>query len=256
MQFVRAFFISYKQLRYIRPDHVMSMGGYISLPVCLAARMLKIPFDLYELNAVPGKAVVWLAPLARKIYVCFDEARAYFKPHKVVVSSYPLRFGVGDSMPKVRACMQLGLDETKKTLAILGGSQGSRSINELMKTFFKAHPQIVDKVQVIHQAGSLGVQGLKDFYRELGISALVYDYDHKLEYTYSAADLIIARAGAGSLFEIAFFKKRGIIVPLELSSTDHQVDNAYALQAVDKRQAAALGREPLFTVVKQREIPG
>ncbi len=254
LQFFRAFFISFRHLKRLRPDRVVSMGGYISLPVCLAARVLKIPVDLFELNAVPGKAVLWLAPLARKIYVCFDESRAYFKKYTVELTEYPLRFGPEDRMPEAGAHVQLGLDTSKKTLVILGGSQGSRSINELMKGFFVAHNEIAPKIQVIHQAGTHGLAALKEFYQSYGITALVYDYDHNLQYTYCAADLIIARAGAGTLFEIAFFEKQAIIIPLEIASTAHQVDNALAMQKLDKVRAGYAHRKPLLTVLHQRDI--
>lgn len=253
-QFMRAFFISFRQLKRMRPDRVVSMGGYISLPVCLAARALKIPVELFELNAVPGKAVLWLAPLARTIYCCFDEARAYFTKYHTELAEYPLRFGYEDRIATSGAQVQLGLDTKKKTLVILGGSQGSRSINELMKGFFLAYPQVAKTIQVVHQAGPHGLAQLKEFYKQLGVSALVYDYDHNLQYTYCAADLIIARAGAGTLFEIGFFEKKAIIIPLEVASTGHQVDNAFAMQHLDAMRAEYLKRKPLFTVIRQADI--
>ena len=124
------------------------MGGYISLSVCLAARILHIPIDLFELNAVPGKAVTWLAPLARKIYVCFDQTKSFFKKEKVELTEYPIRFGSEDRIPKASAQVQLGLDPWKVTLLVLGGSQGSRSINELIKKLFIDHPEFSFSVQV------------------------------------------------------------------------------------------------------------
>lgn len=254
LQCVRAFFISYKQLHRHRPDRVVSMGGYISFPVCLAARLLRIPLDLFELNAVPGRAILWLAPLARHIYVCFDQTKRYFNAKKVSLTEYPVRFNPEDRMPQASALVQLGLDTSKKTLLILGGSQGSRSINELIKNFFIAHPHLASHIQVIHQAGLRNDLALKEFYRSKGIQALVYDYDHNMQYSYCAADLIIARAGAGTLFEIGFFGKKAIIIPLEVSSTAHQVDNAYAMAALDEQRARYENHEPLFAVMRQADI--
>ncbi len=254
LQFLRSYFVSLRQFTRMRPEKVVSMGGYISLPVCLAARSLRIPIELFELNAVPGKAVLWLAPLARKIYVCFDEARAYFKKEKVALTEYPLRFSSQDRMLAASARIQLGLDPAKKTIVILGGSQGSRSINDLMKGFFNAHKKEAATMQVIHQAGSHGVAALKEFYHSLGIPAFVFDYDHNLQLSYCAADLIIARAGAGTLFEIGFFEKRALIIPLEVASTAHQVENAYAMRSLDEMRARYSNRTPLFTVVRQKEI--
>lgn len=254
LQCLRAVGISYHYLRKQRPDRVVSMGGYLSIPVCIAAWWLRIPIELFELNAEPGKAVLWLAPLARKVFIVFDEARAYFKKTPVQLTEYPLRFTANDRMPQASALVQLGLHPALKTIVILGGSQGSRSINELMQNFFSAYPELAGRIQVIHQAGARNVDDLVSLYNHLGIKAVVYDYDHNVQYTYCAADLIIARAGAGTLFEIGFFEKRAIIVPLEVSSTMHQVANAEAMVHLDKERARILHREPLFTVFRQKAI--
>lgn len=256
IQVIRAFFISNHFFAQYKPESVMSMGGIISMPVCLAARFRRIPFDLFELNAVPGKAVVWLAPLARHIYICFEEARAYFKKIPTTLTHYPLRFNQADRMTKEAACKHLGLDPFKKILVILGGSQGSHAINEMIKTFIEKYIDwaLASGLQVIHQTGAGQQEKYAKLYASLGIPALVFDYDHSLQYTYSAADLIIARAGAGSLFEIEFFQKKAIIIPLEIASTSHQLDNAYAMQKHDCIRASTAQQEPLFKVLRQQEI--
>ncbi len=244
-QFLRAFYRSFKYLYRERPDRVVSMGGYISLPVCLAAWVLRIPIELFELNAVPGKAVLWLAPLARTIYVCFKEASSFFDPQKTQIEEYPLRFSPSNLMTKAQSRAQLGLDREKKTLLIVGGSQGSRSINDLMLSFLKSDQELWPTIQIIHQVGSQDGAQVDAFYKERGVQAVVFDYAHDLQYSYAAADLVIARAGAGTLFELAFFEKKSIIIPLEVASTAHQVDNALAMMHM---------RPDLFKLVCQREI--
>ncbi len=237
-----SFCVSFKTLVQTKPERVISMGGSISVPVCLAAWCLRIPIDLFELNAVPGKAVMWLAPLADTVSVCFEQARSFFnRPVKVV--PYPLRFGPQDILSPDVAKRHLGLNQEKKTLLILGGSQGSRSINELMKQFFAHHH--LDAVQVIHQAGASNVPELKQFYADHKQDALVFDYVHELKYAYSAADLVIARAGAGTLFELQFFGKKSLLIPLEIATTAHQVDNALAMAQM---------RPDLFTVIRAADI--
>ncbi len=244
-EFVKAFFKSMGYLRAQRPERVVSMGGYISLPVSLAAWMLRIPVELFELNAVPGKAIRWLAPLAGKIYICFDEAKGYFKREKNMLTDYPLRFTAEDRVTQASGRIHLGLDQSKKTVLILGGSQGSKSINDLMIAVFKDRPDIASNIQVIHQAGASQEKPLEHFYEKHNIRALVFDYMHDLHYCYAAADLVIARAGAGTLFELLFFSKRAILIPLEIAMTDHQLDNAKALV----RQ-----RPDLFSLIRQGEI--
>lgn len=212
-----------------RPERVVSMGGYVSIPVVLAARLLRIPVDIFVLDAVPGKAQLWLRWFATHILICFKEAGSYFKGKKVTLVEYPLRFAAEDEVSPEAAKAQLGLNQAKKTLLILGGSQGSQSLNLIIREFFDAHPELALSVQVIHQAGPHGVRELEQFYKIAGIEALVFDYVHDLNYSYAASDLIIARAGAGTIFEIAFFEKRAILIPLEVSTTSHQLDNARAI---------------------------
>ena len=233
---MRAFYKSFMELRRAKPQRIVSMGGYISIPVCLAAWLLRIPIDLFELNAEPGKAIRWLTPLAHRVLTCFEEAQNYFPPEKVQSSPYPLRFTQADIIERETACKKLDLDPTKKILLVLGGSQGSQSLNKLIPALGKQYPHIC----IIHQAGPEAAR-LKEWYRQEKIDARVFEYLHELQYPYCAADLVIARSGTGTLFELLFFQKKALLVPLEVASTDHQVANAYAF---------ARKRPDLFTVVR------
>ncbi len=240
-----AFLISLRIFLRQRPERVVSMGGYVSIPVVLAARLLRIPVDLFVLDAVPGKAQLWLRAFAQHILICFKQAGSYFKHKKVTLVRYPLRFKAEDLLAPTAAITQLGLDHTKKTLLVLGGSQGSQSLNAIVHDLFAQHPELAKTVQVIHQAGPHGLHELEQFYKKLGIEALVFDYVHELQYSYAAADLIIARAGAGTIFEIAYFEKPAILIPLEVATTSHQLDNA---------EASAHDHPKLFTVYRQSDI--
>jgi len=247
LQFLRAFFRSLQVLKSKRPEKVVSMGGIISLPVCLAAWLLGIEIELFELNAVPGKAVRWLAPLATNISVCFKQAAKSFDYKKVQVLPYPVRFFNEHKLSLKKAKAHLGLPD-KKVILILGGSQGSQSINRLIQKFFTDHSKQASQIFIIHQTGasSLDQMSSKDFYgqlyADLGYEATVFDYLHDLHYYYCAADIVIARAGAGTLFELEFFAKKAIIVPLEFSAEGHQRYNALAMV---KR------RMDLFSFVRQ-----
>jgi UDP-N-acetylglucosamine--N-acetylmuramyl-(pentapeptide) pyrophosphoryl-undecaprenol N-acetylglucosamine transferase len=242
---LQAFMISLRALRRYRVERVVSMGGFISVPVCLAARFLQIPVHLYELNAVPGKAVRWLAPIAQTILVCFPEAAIFFDSRKVHRVDYPLRFGVGDTMSREAARAHFGITSSKKIVLVLGGSQGSQALNRLVKRFFEKN--VLTDSAVIHQTGSTQGDPKKEFdhfYKEQGVEAVVFAYTHELNIAYEAADLVISRAGAGSLFELLFFQKKSIIIPLEASAEAHQLENALSMCA----------RYPkLFTLVRQTD---
>lgn len=244
-QFIKCFFISCYNLYTYAPGKIVSMGGYISIPVALAGWLMAIPVELFELNAVPGRAAYQIARFASKINVCFAQAQKYFPEEKTHFVSYPLRFNKKENIGRLAACNKLMLDPSKKVLLVLGGSQGSRFINKLLKELSEHYFINHQDIQIIHQTGALDVEPLQLVYQKHNIVSHVFDYKHDLQLCYEAADLVIARAGAGTLFELAFFEKLAIIIPLETKITDHQLDNAYAMQEMHPE---------LFTVVRQQEI--
>ncbi|MBA3954765.1 UDP-N-acetylglucosamine--N-acetylmuramyl-(pentapeptide) pyrophosphoryl-undecaprenol N-acetylglucosamine transferase [Candidatus Dependentiae bacterium] len=244
-QCIGAFAQSIWYLAKQRPQKIVSMGGYISVPVCLAGWLLGVPIELYELNAVPGKAVLWLSPLATKILVCFPQAKKYFNHDKVAVVEYPFRFKPAQTVSKKDACKQLGLNPEHVVLLVLGGSQGSEFINTLIPDFFKYHQNLGKTISVIHQAGSYDLTVLTKLYSKYGIESVVFSYRPDLDICYAAADFVVARAGAGTLFEILFFKKPALIIPLQTTTTAHQKDNAFALQELNPK---------LFSVVDQKSV--
>lgn len=239
---IQSFWIILKTLRTYRPTQIISTGGYISIPVCLAAKMLGIPYDLYELNAVPGKAIKFLARLARTVYICFKDTSRYFA-RAATFTTYPVRFTEKDIIAREEALAQLSLTPApnQRTLFVAGGSQGSHALNEIIKKWALHNKDVC----IIHQAGTKDVTDLREFYHVHNITALVFDYRHDMQNCYAATDIVVARAGAGTLFELLFFKKKSIIIPLEITSTSHQLDNAHAIAR----------QEPmLFTVIRQEDI--
>jgi len=243
---LRACLTSYRVLRSVRPLKVLSTGGLIGVPVCMAARFLGIQVQLFELNAVPGKAVRWLAPRANTIQVCFEEAARFFNHERVEVVPYPVRFTQHDRISQHEARKLLGIDVEKKVILILGGSQGSQALNELIQQFFENYEG--QDIAVIHQTGAQKVKG-KDYfitwYRSQKIEAVVFDFVKDLHVSYSAADLVISRAGAGTLFELEFFNKRALLVPLELTAEAHQLENGQAM----------IKRSPhLFLLARQKDL--
>lgn len=242
-----SFFKSLKSLYQAKPNVLISTGGIVALPVVLTAWVLGVPdIKIYALDAQPGKAALMLSKFANHIYVCFDEAKKYFQNNKVELVKYPIRFTHKDILSKQDACKFLGIDSNKKVLLILGGSQGSKFINDLMVEFAAWCPENFAKsFAIIHQAGSGDLNSIIYAYKKAGIESLVFNYTAQLQYCYCASDLVIARAGAGTLFELEFFNKKSIIIPLEADTTSHQVDNAKAMSQQ---------RSDLFTYILQNTI--
>lgn len=152
VSFVKSFY----HLWRTRPEKVVSMGGLVSIPVCLAAKLLRIPIELHELNVMPGKTIKFLAPLAHKINVCFEESKNYLPAHKCTVKNYPVRFAPElKKQSQSDALKKLGLSPHKKTIFVLGGSQGSLFINGLIKNWVTQHKNLGKSAQLIHQTGAI-----------------------------------------------------------------------------------------------------
>ncbi len=243
--YARAFFSSLNALRRHKPNKVITTGGSIAIPVCFAAWLLRIPIELFELNVEPGKTIKLLAPLASKIHIVFGETQHYFKNRACEVASYPVRFSqdVKTSFNRETELNKLGFSSDRKTIFVIGGSQGSHFLNELMKIVVEH--QRLDHIQVIHQTGSYTETEWSAFYKERAIPAVTFAYHHNLAPLYQLADVVITRAGSGTLAELKFFDCKTIIIPLVASTTSHQVDNA---------RAYARMFPDLFTVCLQRDI--
>ena len=228
-QFIHSFFVSWYWLKKMAPKRVVTTGGYIAIPVCLAARLLKIPVELHLLDVIPGKALALLAPLAQSIAICFEQSKKYLPANKCMLVDYPVRFTKQDKqMSKEVARTLLQLDQEKYLIFILGGSQGSLFLNSLFKVWLAASSSMRERIQVIHQTGPHETDEWKKTYADYGITAFVFDYYHDLQHCYRAADIVICRSGAGTLFEIQFFDLPCITIPLESATTSHQKDNARA----------------------------
>lgn len=222
---------SFYKLWQLKPQKVVSFGGFNSIPVCLAAKLLRIPFEIYELNVEPGKATTFLSYFTNSIYICFQETKKYFPKHSCLLFDYPIRFRQTDiATNKQNLYQKYNFDSTKKTILILGGSQGSTLLNQIVKEYVQTYTELTKNIQIIHQTGDLDYQNYVNFYEQYHLPALVFGYHEGLQDFYNLADIIISRAGAGSLFEIKFFNKPCICIPHETANTNHQIKNVLALQ--------------------------
>lgn len=243
---IKAFYSSFNHLRKLKPEVVISTGGHIAIPVCIAARLLNIPIELYELNAIPGTAIKFLAPFAYKIWICFEKSTNFLPARKCTLTNYPIKFtDQAKIITHEQALKNINFSSERKTILVLGGSQGSLFINAAIRRFFERNQAWRHKIQIIHQTGASDTTDWHTIYAHLNIPSLVFSYSEKLGDYYMAADLVICRSGAGTLAEVSFFDKKCITIPLETATTNHQVDNALA---------AAHMRPDLFKIVRQDEI--
>ncbi|OGB97593.1 hypothetical protein A3F06_03615 [candidate division TM6 bacterium RIFCSPHIGHO2_12_FULL_36_22] len=235
IQFGIAFVISLKILLQQRPVTIISTGSYIALPVCFAGWLLRIPIELYEVNVEPGQAIKLLSYIATKINICFVTTQTFFPGKVCTVTEYPIRFTQEDKN-KEKDYSRHQFDPARKTLFVVGGSQGSIFLNNLTKQLILTNTTLKTQWQVIHQTGTDNSTDWDRWYKKLGIPAITFSYYSDIADYYNLADLIITRAGAGTLAEISFFEKPCIIIPLSTNTTQHQKLNALALAKEKPKQ--------------------
>ncbi len=224
---VRSLCISFFYLLKHRPCKVITTGGVVAIPVIIAAYILRIPITLYNLDAIPGKAIKFLAPFASDIKVCFKNTQQLLNEYQCTLTPFPIRYTTNiTTQNKHDVLCSIGLDTTKKTVLVLGGSQGSLFLNNCIKKWASSSYFSTHSTQIIHQTGSVDATDWKQLYDQYDVSAHTFTYHPQLATLYNVADIIICRAGAGTLFEVKFFNKQCLIIPLKTHTTSHQVDNA------------------------------
>lgn len=221
------------QLYKIYPDVIFSKGGYASFPTLVAARLLRIPVVIHESDAHPGRVNAWAGKFAQYIAVAYPEVAEFFKnKDRVILTGIPVRHDLQTVGSKTGAEF-LKLENNVPAILILGGSQGSKHIND---TILDALPGILEKYQIIHQTGP-------KLHEEVARTAdfILRESEHKERYhafpflnplqlrmAAGAADIIISRAGSGSIFEIATWGKPSILIPIPEHISHDQRRNAYA----------------------------
>ena len=216
----------------IYPDVIFAKGGYLSFPVVLAARVLRIPLIIHESDSVPGRVNLFAGRFARRVAVSFAEAAQFFPKDKTAWMGHPIRQDVIYPAVRSEAREYLKLDEKLPVIWVLGGSQGAQIINDVV---IDTLPELVKNYQIIHQVGP---KNLKD--AQTRILGVLSDESSRgrfkpfgfmngldLKMAAGAADLIISRAGS-TIFEIAAWGVPSIIVPITESNGDHQRKNAFA----------------------------
>ncbi len=216
------------------PDVIFSKGGYASFPVVIAGWIYQIPIMVHESDSVPGKTNEILGKLANRVAISYPQSEAYFQTGKTVMTGNPLRADINQGDPQ-KAKDKFSFSEDKKIIFIWGGSQGSDTINTKILNIL---PELLKKYYVIHQTGKNNLEKVRARAGELGIKEGRDGYyvmpfiEDDLKDILAVANLVISRAGANSLAEIAANKKPAIVVPLKNSANDHQRKNAYFLSQI------------------------
>ena len=227
-----------KEMRRTKPDALLAMGSYSSLPPVLAAAGCKVPVVLHEANTVPGRAVDILSNLAKAIAISFEETACRFPDKETVLTGLPVRADIAgqprlEEVPADAFCV-----------FVTGGSQGAHRVNEIaskaLVLLCKELSKVGRKLYVIHQTGVKDAEWVGKAYADAGVPARVNAFEYEMGRAMATADVVVARAGASTCFELALTGRAAFLIPLPSAMRNHQHYNAAAFAA---RLAAAEGSQ-------------
>lgn len=224
LSFIQSFFQALVQVLRFKPKVAIGTGSYISVPPLLASKISGAKLFLSESNSLPGVATKFLAPLATEIFLSFEQSKKYFRDKsKLFVTGTPIRKSI-EKKNKEEALKYFELSPDKKTILVLGGSLGAKTINEKIKEIL---PRLIDKYQLIWQTGKRDFDLYKDFDKKGDVR--VFDFIDRMDYAYSVCDLLISRSGASTISEIISNGIPAILIPSPNVTENHQYFNAMEL---------------------------
>ena len=228
---LRAILRCRKEMKRTAPDALLAMGSYSSLPPVLAARSRGVKVYLHEANTVPGKAVDFLSRFADTVAISFDLTTRYLPQVRTVRTGLPVRASItGGSRFDF-------IPPNAFVVFVTGGSQGAHAVNLLMKDALVRLKRELDKreggrpLYVIHQTGAKDESLVIDAYAKAALPARVHAFEREMANAFASADIVVARAGASTCFELAACGKPALLIPLPTAMRDHQHFNAEAFAA-------------------------
>jgi UDP-N-acetylglucosamine--N-acetylmuramyl-(pentapeptide) pyrophosphoryl-undecaprenol N-acetylglucosamine transferase len=222
----KSFFQSAKIIRTFSPSLVLGVGGYSSGPFCLTARILGVPTAIHEQNSYPGLTNRLLCRFVDRVFISFDESRRFFSTRSVYLTGNPVR---EEFFQKARAA---SAEDEGFSILVVGGSQGARAINEVVVEALKCLNKQGKHPSVIHQTGKADYERVLEGYYARGLDGNVVPFIEDMAEAYDRADLVVSRAGATTVFELAAVGKPSILIPYPHAANQHQTSNARALVEV------------------------
>lgn len=225
-----------REMKRAKPDAILAMGSYSSLPPVLAARFCGVKIYLHEANTVPGKAVDFLSRFASAVAISFERTSNYLAGVKTVLTGLPVRgeIAAGKRFDFIPA--------NAFVVFVTGGSQGAHAVNMLLKDSLLMMKRELDRratetgevmrpLYVIHQTGAADEQMVKEAYASVSLPSRVHGFENEMANAFASADIVVARSGASTCFELAVCGKSALLIPLPTAMRNHQHFNADAFVA-------------------------
>jgi UDP-N-acetylglucosamine--N-acetylmuramyl-(pentapeptide) pyrophosphoryl-undecaprenol N-acetylglucosamine transferase len=202
----------------------VGVGGYSSFPVLRFAQAKRIPTFIHESNSFAGKSNMLLGKKATKVFVATDGMEKFFPAERIIITGNPVRKSIAEAaVSKMDALKFFGLSAGRKTVLVIGGSLGAKSINNAISKGL--HELLNNNLQLIWQTGKSYAAKAKERAMNKG-QVWTNDFINQMEYAYAAADIVISRAGAMAIAELCLVEKPVLFVPYPFAAEDHQTANA------------------------------
>jgi UDP-N-acetylglucosamine--N-acetylmuramyl-(pentapeptide) pyrophosphoryl-undecaprenol N-acetylglucosamine transferase len=227
---IKSLFKAFSTIRSFKPDIAIGVGGFASGPVLRMSSWLRIPTLIQEQNSYAGVTNKLLARSANRICVAYEGMEQFFPATKISLTGNPIRQDLEKAIDKKEEALSyFGLSKGKKTILVIGGSLGAKTINQSVMAALDTLAS-ADDVQLIWQTGKLYYKEASKHLKAYGGIKLYHaDFINRMDYAYAVADLVISRAGASSISELCILKKPVLLVPSPNVAEDHQTKNAMAL---------------------------
>jgi UDP-N-acetylglucosamine--N-acetylmuramyl-(pentapeptide) pyrophosphoryl-undecaprenol N-acetylglucosamine transferase len=226
-------------IRKFKPSAIIGVGGFASFPVLHAGQGMGIPTLIQEQNSYAGKSNKILSRRAKAVCVAYEHMERFFPKEKIVVTGNPVRKSISEmNRTSAEGKAWFGVDGERKTVLVIGGSLGAKSINESIHA--ELNDILKEDVNVIWQTGKHYFEQVKSYAADYGNRVRVFDFIREMDYAYAAADVVVSRAGALAIAELCIAGKPVIFVPYPHAAEDHQTSNAKALV---KHNAAMLVKD-------------
>ncbi|MFZ0451025.1 MAG: undecaprenyldiphospho-muramoylpentapeptide beta-N-acetylglucosaminyltransferase [Desulfatiglandaceae bacterium] len=237
----KGLFQSFSIIREVSPSVTLGVGGYAAGPVCLASRLLGIPTAIHEQNSYPGLTNRVLARVVHRVLISYEESRGRFRSAMTVLTGNPVRKELFPEQKTGRKTSEAF------TVLVLGGSQGAQAVN---RAFVEALIQLREwdlRPSVIHQTGNADYENVQEQYRKNGLEGELFPFIQDMAEVYARAQLVVSRAGATTLSELAALGKASILIPYPYAANQHQDTNARVLEraggAIVRLQEGLTGEE-------------
>ena len=256
----RAWFQSRKIIKTFRPDVVVGVGGYASGPIVASASMMGIPTAILEQNSIPGITNRILGRLVKRVFATFPDERNFFPARKIRMTGNPIR---AELVERLTGARRASGEKAPPRLFVFGGSQGARAINRAVVAALPTLDAALPGLEIWHQTGKGALDEVRAGYAEAGFEgprANVTDFIRDMAEPYGWCDLVVCRAGATSLAELAAVGCPALLVPFPHATDNHQEHNAKALVdaggaelLIEREMSAELLAERVTTLLGDRD---